>query len=90
MTAESEIFVDSQDSVIITTEGSLTETTPDSSSTLFVMWQTLERKKDGIAEKGLFDEFVVLILIQFCGVCILNDLADFPLRPVPRVGMCCK
>ena len=65
MTAESGIFVDSQDSVIITTEGSLTETTPDSSSTLFVMWQTLERKMDGIAEKGLFDEFIVLILIQY-------------------------
>ena len=51
------------------------EPTPDSSSTLFVMWNTLEGKKDGIAEKGLFDEFLVLILIQFCGVCILIDLA---------------
>ena len=65
MTAESGIFVDSQDSVIITTEGSLTETTPDSSSTLFVMWQTLERKMDGIAEKGLFDEFIVFVEYAF-------------------------
>jgi hypothetical protein len=45
--AESGIFFDSHVSVTIITEGLLTETIPDSSSILLLIWQTFERRRLG-------------------------------------------
>jgi hypothetical protein len=46
------MFFDSHVSVIIITEGLLTETIPDSSSILLLIWQIFERKKVGQTEDG--------------------------------------
>ena len=66
--AESGIFFDSHFSVTIITEGLLTETIPDSSSILLLIWQTFERKKVGQTEDGFTGDSTVLTCIQLYGI----------------------
>ena len=55
-------------SVTIITEGLLTETIPDSSSILLLIWQTFERKKVGQTEDGFAGDSTVLTFILLYGI----------------------
>jgi hypothetical protein len=54
--------------VTIITEGLLTETIPDRSSILLLIWQTFERKKVGQTEDGFAGDSTVLTFIELCGL----------------------
>ena len=72
-TPESGVFGSSHDSVIRTIEGLFMAATPESSTTLLVIWHALVTSREGAgAELGILaGEGLILTLMQFASLCLL-------------------